>query len=96
MNFEDSIKYAMPMLESYPNMSVTQLGRVVLYIGSIRSCMGHEDAESTIRDYIHKEILPADIVQCLDFLEREVLALKKSRVDIDYWKVGNKGEFRSN
>jgi len=94
MNFEDSIKYAEPMLKAYPNMSITQLGMVLLYIGSIRSSMGHEDAKSTIRDYIHKEILSADIVQCLDFIECEVLALRKSKVDIDFWKKGNSGSFR--
>lgn len=94
MDFKDSIKYATPILEAYPNMSITQLGMVVLYIGSIRSSMGHEDAKSTIRDYIHKEMLPPDIVQCLDFIECEVLALRKSKVDIDFWKKGNTGQFR--
>ena len=82
------------MLKAYPNMSITQLGMVLLYLGSIRSCMGHEDARSTLRDYIHKDELSTDIAQCVDFIECEILALRKSKVDIDYWKKGNSGEFR--
>lgn len=66
----------------------------VLYLAAIRSNMGHENCQSTVRDYIHKEGLTPDVALCLEFLEREILSLRKSRVDIDYWKVGNKGEFR--
>ena len=90
----DPLQYTLPILKAYPGMSVTQLGMIMLYLGSIRACMGHENAVSTLRDYIHKDQLPADIVQFLDFLECEILALRKSKVDIDYWKIGNKGEFR--
>ena len=78
----------------YPSMNITQLGLVVGMLGVIRASMGHEDAESTIRDYIHKEGLSDDVITCLDFLEREVLGLKKSKIDIDYWKIGNTGRFR--
>ena len=90
----ESLKYATPMLEAYPNMSITQLGMVVLMLGSIRSSMGHEDARSTLMDYIHKELLSPEVMQCVDFIECEVMAMRKSKVDIDYWKKGNKGEFR--
>jgi hypothetical protein len=27
-------------------------------------------------------------------LEREILGIKKSRIDIDFWKKGNTGSFR--
>lgn len=91
---EEVIKTALQMLEAYPNMNITQLGMTVLYLAAIRSNMGHENCQSTVRDYIHKEGLTPDVALCLEFLEREILSLRKSRVDIDYWKVGNKGEFR--
>lgn len=78
----------------YPGMSITQLGMVVLMIGVIRSSMGHEDAVSTIRDYIHKEDLSPEIRQCVDFIEREFISMMKSKIDIDFWKKGNSGEFR--
>ena len=94
----DSYEYMnviVPMLKAYPNMNITQLGMAVLYVGSIRSAMGHEGAASTVRDYIHKAGLNPDIALCIEFLEREVLCLSKSKVDIDYWKRGNKGEFRA-
>jgi len=92
----ESLEYITPMLEAYPNMNITQLGMVVLYVASIRSNMGHESAVSTIRDYIHKEGLSPDIALCVDFLERELLCLTKSKVDIDFWKRGNQGSFRPN
>lgn len=94
MNKINPLEYALPMLKAYPEMNITQLGMVVLYLGTIRACMGHEDARSTLRDYIHKEGLPADIVKCVDFLECEILAMRKSKVDIDFWKKGTSGEFR--
>ena len=56
--------------------------------------MGHENARGTINDYIHKDNLSPAVRDCIDFLEREILAIKKSRIDIDYWKRGRKGEFR--
>ncbi len=90
----EDLFYVMPMLEAYPNMSITQLGMTVLLLGAIRSNMGHEDCRSTIKDYIHHSELSPEVSQCLEFIEREIVALKKSRVDIDYWKTGNKGEFR--
>ena len=96
MNSDEYLHQIVPMLEAYPNMGVTQLGMTVLMLGAIRSNMGHEDAESTLRDYIHKSILSPDVAQCVEFLEREILALKRSRVDIDYWKIGNTGAFRDN
>ena len=94
MRKELPIEYLLPMLKAYPDLNITQIGVVLLYLGAIRSAMGHEDARSTLRDYIHKEALPEDIVKCLDFLECEILAMRKSKVDVDYWKRGNKGEFR--
>ena len=56
--------------------------------------MGHEGVRGTIDNYIHKDDLSPAIRECIDFLEREILAIKKSRIDIDYWKRGNKGSFR--
>lgn len=82
------------LAKHYPDMNITQLGLVVAMVGVIRSSMGHEDAGSTIRDYIHTSGLSDDIITCIDFLEREVLAMKKSKIDIDYWKRGNSGGFR--
>ena len=78
----------------YPGMSVTQLGMVVCLLGGLRATMGHEAVKGTIEDYIHPDELSPNIRQCMDFLEREVLGIKKSRIDIDYWKRGRAGEFR--
>jgi len=78
----------------YPDMKITQLGMVCLLLGGIRSSMGHEGAKGTVEDYIHPEYLSPEVKECLDFLEREILCIKKSRIDIDYWKRCGKGEFR--
>ncbi len=78
----------------YPNMNIAQLGMVVAMLGVIRASMGHENAIGTIDNYIHPNMLSNDIRQCLDYLEREVLGIKKSRIDMDYWKRGNRGAFR--
>ncbi len=78
----------------YPDLNITQLGMACLMLGGIRASMGHENAVSTIQDYIHPNHLSPNVRKCLDFIEREVLAIKKSKIDIDYWKRGNKGEFR--
>ena len=80
----------------YPLINVTQLGMVVLMLGALRSTMGHEGADGTVTNYIHKDILSDEVKECVEFLEREILRIKKSRIDIDYWKTGNKGSFRDN
>jgi hypothetical protein len=80
--------------KNYPNMNLLQLGMVVAMLGVLRSSMGHESAKSTLRDYISFDNLSPDVKQCLDFLRREVMGMNKSKIDIDYWKRGNKGEFR--
>lgn len=78
----------------YPDMSLTQLGMTCAMLGVIRASMGHENAIGTIENYIHPSVLSPEVRQCLDFLEREVLGVKKSKIDIDFWKKGNTGEFR--
>ncbi len=78
----------------YPKMNLTQLGMLVATLGVLRASMGHEHAKSTIENYIHPNALMPEVRQCLDFLEREILGIKKSKIDIDYWKIGNRGSFR--
>ena len=78
----------------YPNMNIAQLGMVVVMLGVIRASMGHENAIGTIDNYIHPNMLSKEVRQCIDYIEREVLGLKKSKIDIDYWKRGNQGAFR--
>lgn len=80
----------------YPNMNITQLGLVVLMLGAIRSSMGHEGAKGTLVSYINKDMLSEEVKECIEFLEREILRVKKSRIDIDFWKFGNTGQFRDN
>ncbi len=94
MTKDTSLEYAAPILEAYPGMNITQLGMVMIYLASIRATLWHESCASTVRDYIHKEELSEEVAKCVDFLEREILCLTKSKVDIDYWKRGNKGGFR--
>ena len=82
------------VLSHYPNLNLEQLGLVCLLLCSLRATMGHESARGTIYNYIHKDDLSSAVRGCIDFLEREILAIKKSRIDIDYWKRGNQGQFR--
>lgn len=82
------------VLSHYPNFNLEQLGLVCLILCSLRATMGHEGARGTIYNYIHKDDLSPAVRECIEFLEREILSLKKSRIDIDYWKRGNKGQFR--
>ena len=78
----------------YPGMNIAQLGMVVAMLGVIRSSLGHEGAKGTIETYIHKDQLSKEICQCIDFLEREVIGIKKSKIDVDFWKRGREGAFR--
>lgn len=78
----------------YPSMDITQLGLVVLMLGIIRATMGHEGSKGTVTNYIHPKYLSDNVRQCLDYIEREVLSIKKSKIDIDYWKKGKTGKFR--
>ena len=82
------------LADHYPGMNITQLGLSVAMLGMIRSSLGHEDAAGTVENYIHSSELSPEVRQCVDFIEREILSLKKSKIDIDYWKFGNKGSFR--
>ena len=79
----------------YPNMNITQLGMLVAMLGVIRATMGHEAVRGTIEQYIHPKYLSKDLRRCLDYLEREVLAIKCSKIDIDYWKRCKSGVFES-
>jgi len=87
-------KYIETAQKHYPDINITQLGMVVIWLGVIRSTLGHEHVKSTVENYIHKEGLSEDVAKCVEFLEREVLGIRKSKIDIDFWKFGNKGEFR--
>jgi len=61
---------------------------------SLRASLGHEGARGTIDYYICKDNLSPVVRECIEFLEREILALRKSKIDIDYFKIGKRGEFR--
>ena len=74
----------------YPDLDITQLGLVVLTLGYLRSTMGHEHAQGTIENYIHQAHLSEGVRYCLEYIEREVLGTRKSKIDIDLWKFGNK------
>ena len=78
----------------YPNLNLEQLGLVMIVLCSLRASMGHEGIRGTISNYIHKDALSPSVRECIDFLERELLAIRKSKIDIDYWKRGNEGKFR--
>ena len=93
---DDSViaKHYEMISKTYPTIDATQLGMVMILLASLRSTMGHEGIRGTIDNYIHVKQLSDDIRICLDFIERELLAIKKSKLDIDYWKIGNTGDFR--
>ena len=78
----------------YPSINLLQLGLTISMLGVIRASMGHENARSTIESYIHTNRLSPSVRQCVDFIEREILAIKRSKIDIDFWKRGNMGKFR--
>ena len=88
------VKHYGTVARYYPGMDITQLGLTALMVGVIRASMGHEASKGTVSEYIHPKHLSKEVRQCLDYLEREVLGLKRSRIDVDYWKRGNAGSFR--
>ena len=71
------------VLSHYPNLNLEQLGLVVLMVCAIRDSLGHKNARGTIYDYIHKDDLSPGVRECIDFLEREILDIHKSKLDID-------------
>ena len=88
------LKHYEVIAKYYPNLDISQLGLTLLMLGAIRSSMGHERVAGTIESYIHTTHLEPKIRQCVDFIEREILAIKKSKIDIDYWKRGDSGSFK--
>jgi len=94
MDIDVIAKHWSIIADKYPDMNIGQMGMIVCLLGSLRASMGHEGVKGTITEYIHPSELTPDVRQCLDFLEREILCIKKSRIDIDYWKRGNEGSFR--
>ena len=88
------LKHYEVMAKYYPNLDISQLGLTLLMLGAIRASMGHERVAGTIENYIHTTHLEPKVRQCVDFIEREVLAIKKSKIDIDYWKRGDSGSFK--
>jgi len=88
------LKHYELVFSHYPNLDLEQLGLVMLILCSLRATMGHEGIRGTIINYIHKDGLSAEVRECIDFLEREILAIRKSKIDIDYTKRGNGGGFR--
>ena len=72
----------------YPGINVTQMGLVCLMLGVIRASMGHEHAEGTLQNYIHKDLLSDDVQRCVDFIERELLGYKRSKIDVGLWHRG--------
>jgi len=88
------LKHYEVIAKYYPNLDISQLGLTLLMLGAIRASMGHERVAGTIENYIHTTHLEPKVRQCVDFIEREVLAIKKSKIDIDYWKRGDSGSFK--
>ena len=88
------LKHYEVIAKHYPNLNISQLGLTLLMLGAIRASMGHERVTGTIESYIHTTHLEPKVRQCVDFIEREILNIKKSKIDIDYWKRGNKGSFK--
>ena len=80
----------------YPGLDILQLGFVVLHLAHLRHILGHENARSTLRDYVHTEGMSGGVKLCVEFIEREIFALTKSKLDVDFYKMGNQSSFRSN
>ena len=78
------------VLSHYPKINIEQLGLVCIMLAAIRVTLGHESVKGTIENYVHPSQLSKDVRLCLDFLEREILAIKCSKIDVDYWKFGKK------
>ena len=87
-------KHIAIIAKHYPKLNLMQLGMMVMMLGVLRATMGHEHAKGTVKEYIHKEIMSDDVKMCVDFMEREILGIKKSKIDIDFWKFGKAGRFR--
>jgi hypothetical protein len=80
----------------YPGIKITQMGLTCLMLGVIRASMGHEHAEGTIQNYIHHDLLSDDVRRCVDFIERELLGYKKSKIDIGIWHKGRIPSYKIN
>ena len=78
----------------YPGINIVQIGIITLLLGSLRATMGHEYSKATLDNYIHVKHMKPNIRKCLDFIEREVLGIKSSRIDIDRYKMGNKSRYK--
>lgn len=77
--------------EKYPNINLLQLGTVTYLLGIMSNILGHEGSRGTMSDYIHPEGMnDRGVIKCLDFLYREILALKDSRIAIGRWHKGNR------
>lgn len=78
----------------YPTLNITRLGMVVMLLGGLRVILGHNKARDTFRDYTHLLKIPGtddELKMIIDFLEREIFSLTKSRMDIDVYKSCGKG-----
>ena len=91
------LKYMDILEQHYPGINIAQLGVVMAILGVLGNTMGHEGIKGTMADYIHPEnITDPGVKQCIDFINREILAGKPSRIAIDGWKRGNKTGKRYN
>lgn len=80
--------------KKYPSLDIMQLGLATLTLGGLRSILGHEFASDTLRDYIHisatnYEADPS-LKMVIDFMERELFGMAKSKIDIDKYKTCGK------
>jgi hypothetical protein len=81
----------------YPGLNVLQLGVLTLLLGALRATYGHDNAGFTLRDYSHGIMVPstsAEVKLCLEFLEREIFAFTKSRIDIDVYHTGKNARIK--
>ena len=87
---EALVKHFEVVSKHYSNLDITQLGLVVLMLGALRSSMGHEHAQGTLKSYINQQGLSEGVSKCADYIQREVFGTHKSKIDIDLWKTGKK------
>ena len=79
--------------KKYPNLDLQQLGSCIMTIGMLRVTLGHDNGSDSVRDYVHvikSGEASVEIIECMEFLEREIFGLTKSRLDIDTYQTGNK------
>ena len=90
MTMDDAaIRIFQTILTKYPNLTPIKLGSILMMLGGMRHQLGHEGVIGSLI-YAHPDESDLECIDCIDFLLREVLAIKPSKLDTSHWKFCGK------